>query len=241
MAHWLVIGGNSDIALAILRQVSPAEIARLTLVGRNESELERRSSDLQARLSCEVEVRVADLADAQSMDAMAQEVAAPDVLLLAAGELMDTADLLAEPGRLRATLRVNFEAMICLTELLAPRMVAAGGGSIVVLNSVAGLRGRPSNYVYGATKAGLATYLQGLRLRFAEQHLQVLNVLNGMVATKMTENRPLPKALLAKPDDVGRVICRAIGSAKSEIYAPWYWRWVMLVIRVAPGFLVKRL
>lgn len=241
MAHWLVIGGNSDIALAVLRQISPGEVSKLTLVGRNESELERRSSDLQARLGCEVSLHLADLTDTQVMDSLPAEVETPDVLLLAAGELMDTQDLMQEPARLRSTLRINFEAMVFLTERLVPQMLEAGGGKVVVLNSVAGLRGRPSNYVYGATKAGLTAYLDGLRLRYAGQPLRVLNVFNGMVATKMTANRALPKPLLAAPDMVARKVHRAIASGRSQVYAPWYWRWVMLVIRLAPGFVVKRL
>lgn len=241
MAHWLVIGGNSDIVLSVLRRIHVDDVSRITLTGRNQQELERRSRDLQSRLGCEVILHTVDLTDSQAMDSLADEVETPDVLLLAAGELMDTEDLVQAPARLRSNLRINFEALICLTETLVPRMVEAGGGMVVVLNSVAGLRGRPSNYVYGATKAGLTAYFEGLRLRYADRSLRVLNVLNGMVATKMTANRALPKALLAAPDVVAEKVHRAMRSGRSQVYAPWYWRWVMLIIRFAPGFVVKRL
>jgi NAD(P)-dependent dehydrogenase (short-subunit alcohol dehydrogenase family) len=122
----------------------------------------------------------------------------------------------------------------------AARLEASGGGTLVALSSVAGDRGRQSNYPYGAAKGGLSVFLQGLRNRLARRGVHVLTVKLGFVDTPMTE--ALPKnPLYAQPDVVARNVLRAVARRRDLVYVPAFWRWIMLVIRAIPERLFKRM
>jgi decaprenylphospho-beta-D-erythro-pentofuranosid-2-ulose 2-reductase len=124
--------------------------------------------------------------------------------------------------------------------LVAAHLARTGGGFVCALSSVAGERGRQSNYVYGAAKAGLTAYLSGLRNRFASAGVRVLTVKAGVVDTRMSAGMPGAR-LAASPAAVARTVVRAVTSGRDVVYVPWFWRWIMLVIRLIPERVFKRL
>ena len=139
-----------------------------------------------------------------------------------------------------ATLRSNFEGPASILAVLAERFVERGEGAIVGVSSVAGLRGRASNYIYGSAKAGFTAFLSGLRNRFAKQNVQVITVLPGFVATRMTEAMDLPPRLTARPEDVAKSIVGAVRQRKDVIFVRGIWRVIMAIICALPEAIFKK-
>jgi decaprenylphospho-beta-D-erythro-pentofuranosid-2-ulose 2-reductase len=135
---------------------------------------------------------------------------------------------------------VNYLGAMSVLDQCANLLATAGAGFIVGISSVAGDRGRQSNYYYGSAKAGLTAYLSGLRNRLSGQGVQVLTVKPGFVDTAMTYGLE-GMFLVASPEDVGRQIVRAVEKRRNTVYLPWFWRYIMLIIRHIPEFLFKRL
>ena len=138
-------------------------------------------------------------------------------------------------------LRSNFEGPASIFGHLANRFAARGSGTLVGISSVAGDRGRATNYIYGSAKAGFTAYLSGLRNRLAKQGVHVVTVLPGFVATQMTEGLDLPARLTAQPDEVARAIERAVIKRHNIIYVRPIWRLIMAIIRTIPEPVFKRL
>jgi len=137
-------------------------------------------------------------------------------------------------------LQTNFTTVVSLLTLLANLFERQGRGSIAVISSVAGDRGRQSNYVYGAAKGALTIYLQGLRNRLAKANVHVLTIKPGFVDTPMT--RDFKKGLLwVGPDVIARGIVKAIDKRKDVAYLPFFWRYIMFIIKIIPERIFKRL
>jgi hypothetical protein len=146
----------------------------------------------------------------------------------------------ADAGLTEAALVLNFVSPCLLCGLLARRFEAQRSGTMAVITSVAGDRGRRSNYVYGAAKGGLQRYLEGLRHRLYGSGIQVLDVRPGFVSTRMTAHLTRGGPLWAEPDRVALDILRAIASPRAVLYTPWFWRAVMAAVRNLPGPLLHR-
>ena len=163
-----------------------------------------------------------------------------DTLMIAAGLLPEQGRVSAEAELLRETLEINVAVPMMVLEEAALLFEQQGHGQIVAIGSVAGDRGRATNYAYGAAKGALEIFLSGLRQRLHKHGVQVLLVKPGFVDTPMTA--AFKKGLLwASPERVARDIDRAMAKGKSVIYTPWWWRWIMLVIRLIPEALFVRL
>jgi short-subunit dehydrogenase len=134
----------------------------------------------------------------------------------------------------------NFTAAVSVLNLAADYFAARRGGFLCVLSSVAGDRGRQSNYLYGAAKGGLTVYLQGLRNRLSRSGVQVTTVKPGFVDTPMTYGKP-GLFLTATPERAARGILRAIRRRKDEVYVPGFWRWIMEIVRTVPECVFKRM
>lgn len=239
----LVAGATSAIAQATMRQAAQHG-DELFLVARNEAKLAAVRDDLRVRGGQVAGVAVADLDDLARHEALVEEareaLGGLDVLLVAHGVLTDQQTAQNEPDVLARDIKTNFVGVAALSEAAARVFEKQGGGVIAVISSVAGDRGRQSNYAYGAAKAGLIAYLSGLRNRLARNNVAVVDVRVGMVDTPMTAH--LAKGpLFAQPDGVGRDIYRAIEKRKDVVYAPFFWRPVMFVIRSIPERVFKRL
>jgi decaprenylphospho-beta-D-erythro-pentofuranosid-2-ulose 2-reductase len=163
-----------------------------------------------------------------------------DVALLAHGELPDQGRCQDEPDEAARALELNLVATVALLTLLAREFEAQRSGTIAVISSVAGDRGRKSNYLYGAGKAGISVFLQGLRQRLHPAGVQVVTLKPGFVDTPMTAHLPR-NPLTSSPRRAGRAIYRAIESRRDVAYIPWFWRPVMALIRALPESVFKRL
>lgn len=243
MKNILIIGANSAIATACARQWA-TEPARFFLVARNTEKLEQVAADLRARGTSLVQTHALDLNDLPSHESMLAEAFSTlgrvDVCLIAHGTLPDQAACQQDVDVALREFSSNGLSVIALLTRLANRMEEQRTGTLAVISSVAGDRGRPSNYLYGTAKAAVSTFCEGLRARLFKVGVHVLTIKPGFVDTPMTQGLPLPKLLLATPDQVARDINRAIEKHRDSIYTPWFWSLIMLLIRNLPTALFKR-
>ena len=219
--------------------------SRLILLGRSKDKLETMAADLKTKWEAQVLVYAEDFARAQAphrqlIERIVADAGPIDVVVIAHGMLAGQKELEGNIAKIEELYQVNFLSVVSFLEIFAEDMEKRGKGTLAVLSSVAGDRGRQSNYIYGASKAALNAYLQGLRNRLYPAHVHVLTVKPGLVATPMTAH--LKKELLCtEPKPVGRDIYNAIRSRKNILYTPWYWRWIMGLVKSIPEPVFKRL
>jgi decaprenylphospho-beta-D-erythro-pentofuranosid-2-ulose 2-reductase len=239
----LALGATSAIAEATLRLLAE-QGASFFLVARNPEKLAAVRDDLLTRGAAAVGAAVADLDDTAGhpaiFDKAVNALGRIDVALLAHGILGDQAAAERDYAAAEAVLRTNFLSAVSLITWLANYFEAERRGVLAVISSVAGDRGRKSNYVYGASKGGLNVFLDGVRNRIDRAGVQVLTVKPGFVATPMTAHLP-QNALFAEPAQVARCILRAIEKRKDVAYAPPFWGLIMLVVRSVPRRIFKKL
>lgn len=237
-----IFGATSAIAQAVARQMAQRGDP-LVLVGRGAERLEAVASDLRVRGAVAVHTLVADLADTAQHEALAAQawnaLGGLDVALIAHGVLGSQKDAEASDERLQEILAANFTSAASLAMRLAPRFERQGRGTLAAIGSVAGDRGRQSNYAYGAAKGGLAIFLAGLRHRLHASGVRVVTLKPGFVDTPMT--RDFPKGpLWATPEQAAAAIVRAIDRGAAVAYVPGFWRAIMLVIRALPEWVLFR-
>ncbi|MDY7227629.1 SDR family oxidoreductase [Hyalangium rubrum] len=243
MKKVLVLGATSAIAQSTVRLLA-ARGASLYLVGRNATNLDAVAKDAATRGAAKVEQQALDLNDTAAHEALVeratQALGGLDGALIAHGVLGDQKACERSWVDAEQVLRTNFLSAASLLTVLANRFEAQKAGTLVVISSVAGDRGRQSNYVYGASKGALNVFLQGLRNRLAPSGVAVVTVKPGFVDTPMTAHLPKNK-LFASPDKVARGILRAADGRKNEVYVPGIWALIMLIIRSIPEGIFKRL
>ncbi len=241
---WLVLGASSAIARGFARAAAAAN-ANIVLAGRDITDLEATAADLRVRFDQRVEVVEFDarrpVSHAETLD-KARTFAGPSTLNLfvAVGVMPSQAEIDADPALMQEVIDSNFTAVAQMLQRAAPLLETQRRGRVIVLGSVAGDRGRLQNYVYGASKAGLHTYLQGLRARLWRAGVTVTTIKPGPVDTAMTFGLPrLP--LLAQPDAVGAACLKAALAGREEAYVPAPWRLIMAVLRAIPEKFFKKL
>ena len=236
-----VFGATSAIAERVARLYA-AEGARIFLAGRRRDRLEAIASDLQVRGAAAAATFEIDLDDVsrhgEMLDACWERIGAPDHALIAYGTLPDQREAERSAEVAGRHLHTNFVSPAILLNLLAERM--AGGSAIAVITSVAGDRGRRSNYVYGAAKGGLSRFAEGLRHRLAAKGVRVVDVRPGFVDTPMTDGMAKGGLLWASPERVARDIKSAIERRNGRVYSPRFWRYVMAIITRIPGRLFHK-
>ncbi|MGA9164516.1 MAG: SDR family oxidoreductase [Thiobacillus sp.] len=239
----LIFGATSGIAEAVAR-IYAGKGAQLFLVARNAEKLNAVASDLSARGASGVKTFVMDANDMarlpEMLDAAWNGLSRIDSALIAHGTLPDQALCETDTDYAIREFRTNAESVIACLTGLAARFESQGGGVIAVIGSVAGDRGRASNYLYGAAKAAVDTFASGLRGRLYKHGVHVLTIKPGFVDTPMTKGLPLPQALVVPAGKVATDIVRAIEKKRDVIYTPWFWRLIMLVILHIPNVLFKR-
>jgi NAD(P)-dependent dehydrogenase (short-subunit alcohol dehydrogenase family) len=238
----LLIGATSDIGRAVALAYGQAGW-RILLAARDPAAAARNANDIAARTGTAPSIFPLDVTRADTFAAFAAALPVlPDTIVCVAGLLGDQKRAEAEPDHAALILRTNFEGPALLLDLFAQRFAARGWGTIVGVSSVAGDRGRASNYFYGSAKAGYSAYLSGLRNRLAAAKVRVVTVKPGFVRTRMTKGMKLPNLLTAEPQKVGRAIYRAAEVAHRDIiYVRPVWRLVMAVICAIPDRLFKHL
>ncbi len=231
----LVLGANSDIALALAKRLARQEQASLVLASRDLTRLEQAAQDLCRDSDATVDTRAFDALDFAGHQAFYQSLdPAPDIVVLAFGLLGDQKAAQSDFEHARRVLDTNFTGALSILEIIAADFERRGHGRIVALSSPAGERGRKSNYTYGAAKAALTTLLSGLRHRLAGTGVRVLTVEPGWTATRMTESVKTPAWLTASPERVARDIHQALLAGKSTLLTPWFWRPIMFGVRNLP-------
>jgi len=243
MKKILIVGATSAIAEAAARRWA-AQGHALYLLGRNPERLQSLAADLKVRGAASAACGVLDLNQfeqhAAAIDSAAAAMGGLDTVLIAHGTLGDQKRCEQDFAAALQELNTNAISVISLLTLLANRFEAQRHGALAVIGSVAGDRGRQSNYVYGTAKGAVAIFLQGLRNRLQPAGVQVLTIKPGFVDTPMTASFK-KGALWATPDAVGASIVAAIEKGRDVIYTPWFWFGIMTIIRLVPERLFKKL
>lgn len=240
-ANVLVLGGASEIGLAIARRFAAAGYD-IVLAARHPQELTNDCYDIALRYSVKATTRRFDVLETGTFDSFLDSLEeVPSVTVCCVGALgnqqQDQGDLAASAQ----VFRTNFEGPALILGMLANRLEAAGAGVIVGISSVAGDRGRASNYIYGAAKAGFSAFLSGLRNRMSFHGIQVLTVKPGFVRTRMIAGLETPRLLTASPDEVARAVVNAVGRRRNVIYVRSIWRFIMMVIGMIPEPVFKNM
>ena len=244
MRRILIIGATSAIAEATARIFATRGDA-LFLIARSAERLQAIKDDLNVRGAVRTATATLDVCDFAAhgaiIDQAERELGGLDTVLIAHGTLSDQGECEKSVDALRHEFDVNALSTIALLTTLANTFEARRAGTLAVISSVAGDRGRQSNYVYGSAKAAVTAFLSGLRQRLAKSNVDVLTIKPGFVDTPMTANIANKGALWAKPDAVAAGIVRAIDKRRSVVYLPWFWYLIMLVIKHIPEPIFKKL
>ena len=241
-ATWLVLGGSSSVARAFAR-LAAAGGADILLAGRDRADLERTAADLRVRSGRRVEVLDFDAAACGEHAAFAEacRLRASRLNVFLAFGAMPPQDAIDADARLaQSVIAANYGGAVSVLARLAPLLEAQGAGSVVVLSSVAGDRGRRKNYVYGSAKAGLNTYLQGLRARLQRRGVGVTTVKAGFLDTAMSFGHP-GMFLIAGPEACASACLRHARRGRDIAYFPAFWRAIMAIIKLIPERVFKRL
>ena len=201
-------------------------------------EVEAIAADLRGRGATQVETFVADCAQADATSLVKRIIeilGGLDVALLAYGVLGDQAQFERDPDAMVDLLQVNFTSAAAWCQAIAAVFERQRSGALLVIGSVAGDRGRASNYVYGASKAGLGVFVEGVAHRLARTGSRAVLIKPGFVDTPMTAGVARKSALWARPETVARVIVASANRGGPVVYAPWFWRAIMLVVRNVPS------
>jgi decaprenylphospho-beta-D-erythro-pentofuranosid-2-ulose 2-reductase len=242
MKNVLIIGGTSGIGRAIANEYGRQQW-NVMLAGRDIPLVERNAADLRTRHGVAVTSHFLDVLETGRFEAFLDDLpVVPDTAVCAVGALEDEQRCRGDAELAARVLRTNFEGPALLLEMLSRRLAERSRGTIVGISSVAGDRGRGSNYVYGSAKAGLTAYLSGLRNRLHPLGVRVVTVKPGFVRTRMTAGMRLPPPLTAEPVEVAKAVFRAAETRPADvIYVRAAWRVVMLVIRSIPERVFRKL
>lgn len=239
---WIILGGTSAIARAFARKCA-ASGASLLLAGRDLPELKRIAADCSLRGAASARAVAFDARKPAKFDALIAEAAESGGSLNAAvfvGSMPEQSEIDQDPELIDGVVQDSFTGPIRFLHLLAPHMEERESGTIIGVGSVAGDRGRVGNYVYGAAKAGFHAYLSGLRNRLGRKGVHVVTAKPGFVDTGMTWGIE-GMFLVASPEDVADSLLKAVKKKRNVIYTPWFWRYIMLIIRSVPEFIFKKL
>jgi short-subunit dehydrogenase len=241
--HIVVFGATSAIAHAWAR-LHAAQGDQFTLLGRDAGKLATVEQDLLARGATAVRTQTIDLALPQDYSALIEQIDAHttiDLALFAQGSLPDQRALEQDVESVRPMFELNAMSYILPASQIAERMAQRGRGTLVLISSVAGDRGRQCNYFYGTSKAAVSTCAEGLRNHVFKRGVHVLTVKPGFVDTPMTAHIPKGGPLWATPEQIADCIEQGLMKNRNVIYTPWFWRFILLIIRHVPETVFKRL
>ena len=243
--HIVIIGATSGMAEHCARLWVQAEPVRLTLVGRNREKTEAVAADLRVRNpACEIQSMTADFLDPASIQATVDAIVqqgSPDIVLIAQGTLPDQAECQTDLTLCRDTLEINGISPVLFAEAFAGPMEKANHGTLAIIGSVAGDRGRKSNYVYGSAKGMVSRYAEGLQHRLARSKVKVVLIKPGPTDTPMTATFKAKGMKMAPVEQVAKGIVKAVANPVRVAYIPRKWRLIMSIIRHLPAVIFNRL
>lgn len=237
----LILGAGSGIGRAVACEYAKNGFD-LILTARNPAVLESLKSDLKLRFNCSVQLLDLDFIQALDPVLFSERLERlPLGVVSCIGHLCDEEACRFDINQLQMNLRINAEGPMIFLECFAEQFVQRGFGFVVAISSVAADRGRAKNGFYGSAKAMLSTYLSALRNRMFKYNVFVTDVRPGFVRTPMTAHLKLPEFLLAEPAQVAKDIYKSQQRCQDLLYTPWFWYWIMLIIRNIPEFIFKRM
>lgn len=241
MNYVLILGAKSDIAKEVSK-IYANNNYNLYLAGRNISSIEDFSKDITIRNNVNVILKEFDMINFSSHEEFYNNLSPKPIgVVLVAGYMADQKECESDFQKSLNTINVNYTGAVSILNIVSNAMEKNKEGFIVGISSVAGDRGRKSNYIYGSSKAAFTAYLSGLRNRLHEANVKVLTVKPGFVKTQMTKHLDLPPKLTALPEKVASAIFKAQQKGKNILYTKGIWRLIMLIIRNIPEFIFKKL
>jgi short-subunit dehydrogenase len=236
----LIIGAKSDIAKALSKKYAENGYS-LILAARKSIELEKFANDIKIRNQVEVKCVEFDVLDYSSHQSFHNSLDKNLIgVISVVGYLGEQDKAENDFDEAKIIINTNYTGVVSILNIIANNFEKNKKGFIVGISSVAGDRGRKSNFIYGSAKSAFSTYLSGLRNRLFSANVHVMTVKPGFVATKMTEGLDLPKKLKAQPEDVAQDIFKAQQKGKNVIYTKWFWKWIMMIIKNIPEFMFKK-
>lgn len=236
----LILGANSDIAIATAKYFA-SQGFNLQLASRDIVELQKTAADISIRHKVNATALRFDATDYDSHKDFYKNLnPEPDGVILAFGTMVDQDEAQTNFKISKNMIETNYLGAVSILEIASADFEDRKRGFIVGISSVAGDRGRQSNYIYGSTKAAFSTYLQGLSHRLYETEVSVLTVKPGYVDTKMTAHLDPPSFLTAQPEEVAEAIYKGIKNSSEKIYVKGIWRFIMLIIIHIPAFIFKK-
>jgi decaprenylphospho-beta-D-erythro-pentofuranosid-2-ulose 2-reductase len=238
----LIFGGKSPLAMAIA-EVFAANGFDICLVARNSESLAEKVSAINTLSNGKLTVAELDISDGESLQQFAAgfENHSPDVVISVLGRQEPPNIQRDHIGTLRDLIEGNLTGPASVLEQFASVMEKNGRGTLIGISSVAGERGRRKNYTYGAAKAGFTAFLSGLRNRLAESPVHVITVIPGVIQTEASALLKHPRWLVRTPDVLANDVYKAYSKGKNTVYTPWFWAWIMLIIKLIPEPIFKRL
>lgn len=238
-----VFGATSTIAQETLKNFAK-EGCNMFLVGRNNEKLAIVKNEMKSYGADKVEIFEADATDwskhRESINKAVDTLGVLDLIFVAHGTLPDNEKTRKDPELIRREFDINCTSVMSICSIASDYFEAKGSGNIAVISSVAGERGRQSNFIYGSAKGAVSLYLQGLRNALYKKNIKVITIKPGMVDTPMTED--FDKGLLfASSKSVGKGIYKAIINGKDVVYIPSIWKWIMRIIKIIPESIFKKL
>ncbi|MCO5240359.1 MAG: SDR family oxidoreductase [Chitinophagaceae bacterium] len=241
MSTILILGATSDMGIAIARLFAAKQFD-IQLAARDTSKLSYLQTDITIRNNVRCSIHQFDAVDFTSHQTFFNTLSPkPDITVCVFGYMNDNAKVTDDLNEMLKTMHTNYTGAVSILNIASKYYAFSKKGCIVGISSVAGERGRQSNYIYGSAKAGFTAYLSGLRNALHESGVHVVTVLPGFVYTKMTEHLRLPQLLTAHPNDVALSIYNAVQKKKNIIYVKWFWRWIMCTIKLIPEPIFKRM
>jgi decaprenylphospho-beta-D-erythro-pentofuranosid-2-ulose 2-reductase len=241
MATALILGATSDIGMAIAKKFA-SEKFDILLAARKPEQLKPLESDIRIRYGVDCSSIAFDALQYESHLGFFHSIRVkPDVSICVFGILDDEETAFDDWPLTERMINTNYTGAVSILNVIARYYIAQKNGIIIGISSVAGDRGRASKLIYASAKAGFTTYLSGLRNKCFKEKVHVMTVQPGFVYTKMTENQSLPKAITSTPAEVAAIIYNAYLKKKNIIYVKWFWRYIMLIIKVIPEFMFKKM
>jgi decaprenylphospho-beta-D-erythro-pentofuranosid-2-ulose 2-reductase len=237
----LILGATSDIAMATAKKFAENKY-NVQLAARNIEHLAVTQSDLQLRYQVSCTLHAFDAMNFESHSGFFQQLSPkPDVTVCVFGLLGQNETARKNWSEAASIIHTNYTGAVSILNVVSNYYETIHKGVIAGISSVAGERGRQSNYIYGSAKAGFTAYLSGLRNRLQKENVHVVTVLPGFVYTRMTENLKLPKPLTAEAKEVGDAVYKAVTQKRNVVYVRWMWRWIMLIIKLIPEPVFKKM
>ena len=237
----LILGGNSDVGKSLSKNFAKLG-SNIILTSRKEGQLDSFSSDLEIRNNIKCDVKFFDVLNFKSHKLFYNNLKIrPEIVISCIGYLDQQKDSENNFDETIKSIHTNFTGLVSILNIITNDFEKRKSGFIIGISSVAGDRGRGSNYIYGSSKSAFTAYLSGLRNRLYKSGVFVITVKPGFIKTKMTKNLNLPKILTISPDEVSNAIIKSIKKKKNLIYTKSFWKWIMLIIKSIPESNFKRM